>query len=121
MTDLLLGENVEKRRTHIGCAAFLQFLRSKKSLVTYESFHVTTFVIGSVSGDGKPEVAATIDHDAVTSRNVQTRERGTVGIMAGGIDGITRAIDLSREGHVAQIVAADGYAGDRSRGSDAAA
>ena len=74
-----------------------------------------------MGGDGEPEVATTIDHEAMASRYVQTRERGTVGIVAGGIDGVARAIDLGREGHVAQIVAADGYAGDGCRGCDAAA
>lgn len=81
-------------------------------------FEFTTRIL---SGDGEPEVATTIDYEGVTCRNVQTRERGTVGIVAGGIDGITRAINLGREGHIAQIVAADGYAGDGCRGSDAAA
>ena len=85
------------------------------------SFHVTTFVIGSVSGDGKPEVATTIDHETLASRYVQTRERSTVGIVARGVDGFTRAVHLGREHHVAQIATTDGNAGDRSRSSNCAA
>ena len=81
-------------------------------------FEFTTRVLG---GDGEPKATTTIDHETMTCRYIQTRERGTVGIVAGGIDGIARAIDLGREGHIAQIVAADGYAGDGCRGSDTAA
>ena len=81
-------------------------------------FEFTTRIL---SGDGEPEVATTIDYEAVTCRNVQTRERGTVGIVAGGVDGIARTIDLGCEDHFAQIVTADGYAGDRSCGSNCTA
>ena len=73
-----------------------------------------------LSGDGEPEVATTIDHEAVATSNVQTRERGTVGVVAGGVDGLARTIDLGREGHVAQIGSADDHAGDRCRSSNSA-
>ena len=62
-----------------------------------------------------------INHKAVTSCNVQTRERSAVGIMAGGIDGIARAVHFGCEGYVAQIHAADGNAVQGSRGVHAAA
>ena len=54
-----------------------------------------------MSGDGKPEVATTIDHETLASRYVQTRERGTVGIVTGGVDGIASTIHLGRECHIA--------------------
>ena len=98
---------------------FSTFSRCNRSVIIYLlPFEFTTRIL---SGDGEPKVTTAIDHETMASCYVQTRERGTVGIMAGGIDGITRAINLGREGHIAQIVAADGYAGDGCRGSDAAA
>ena len=78
-------------------------------------------ITGVFSGDGEPKATTTIDHETMTCRYIQTRERGAVGIVTGGADGVARTIDLGREGHIAQIVAADGYAGDGCRGSDAAA
>jgi hypothetical protein len=59
--------------------------------------------ISSVLGTVTPKKAADI-HSTDICRYVQTRERGTVGIVAGGVDSIARAIDLGREGHLAQIV-----------------
>ena len=75
----------------------------------------------SLSGDGEPEVATTIDYEAVTSRYVQTRERGTVGIVAGGVDGITSTVDLGGEGHLTEVAAADHDRSERSRCRHAAA
>ena len=74
-----------------------------------------------ICGDGEPESAAMIDHEAVTLRYVQARKRSTVGIVAGGVDGIARTVHLGREDHIAQVAATDRYAGDRSRGGDTAA
>jgi len=80
------------------------------------------FVITRVlRGDGEPSCAVTINHKAVACRNVQPRERGTSGIVAGGADGIARAVHLCREGHVAKSRAADGYAGDGCRDGDSLA
>lgn len=62
-----------------------------------------------------------VDHEAVASRHIQSRKRGTVSIVAGRVDGIARTIDLGRERDIAQVAAADSYAGDGSRGVDAAA
>ena len=62
-----------------------------------------------------------IDHQVVAGLDVQTRERSTVGIVAGGVDGIARTVHLGREDHIAQVAATDRYAGDRSRGGDTAA
>ena len=57
----------------------------------------------------------------MASRYIQTRERGTVGIVVGGGDGIARTIYLGCEDHVTQIATTDGNAGDRSRSSNCAA
>lgn len=62
-----------------------------------------------MGSDGEPDASTTIDYEVVTSLNVQSGERRSIGIVAGRIDGFTSTIHLSREYHVSQIAAADGY------------
>ena len=74
-----------------------------------------------MGGDGEPERSATVDHEAVVCLNVQATEGGAAGIVDGGADGLAAAVHLGRKRHIAQIAAADSYAGDGSRSRDAAA
>ena len=108
-----VSECNQKKTAHpiARCAAFLLLSIATSSVIIYLlPFEFTTRVL---SGDSEPKVATTIDHETMTSRYVQTRERGTVGIVAGGVDSIARTVHLGREGHITQIIAADGYAGDK--------
>ena len=78
-------------------------------------------IIRRLSNDGEPDRAAMIDYKVVVGCYIQARERGTIGIVAGGGDGFARAVHLGCEGHLTQIGAADDYTGDRCRSSNAAA
>ena len=81
---------------------------------------VATFiVVRSLSGDDEPQGAAAIDREGVAGFHVQTRERSTVGVMARGVDGIARTIDLGCERHITEVRTTDSYRGDGSRGRHA--
>ena len=61
--------------------------------------HALTFeiIIRRLSNDGEPDRAAMIDYKVVVGCYIQARERGTIGIVTRGVDGITRTIGLGRE------------------------
>ena len=100
----------KKRRTQTPCAAlFLPFY-----LFTF-SLRIVTTATGGKRCNGEPRRAVTIDHQTVAGSYAQTRERGTVGIVAGRADGFARAVHLGREGHVAQVRTTDGQRRDGSR------
>ena len=90
-------------------------------LVVFDFLVDDAATAGFLSGNGEPEGAAAIDSEAVVGLNVQTRERSTIGIVRGGVDGVARTVHLGRECHITQIGAADSHRGDRSRGRHAAA
>ena len=67
----------------------------------FSSVTVRDFLTARLCTDSEPESAAVIDHEAVVGRHIQSRERGTVGIMAGWVDGIASTIHFGREGYIA--------------------
>ena len=75
----------------------------------------------SLCRDGVPHSPAAIDYKAVARLHVQSRERSAIGIVAGGDDGIARAIHLGRERHIAEVRTADGHTCDGCRGCHASA
>ena len=87
------------------------------TLVTVIKRFVTTWRIGS---DGEPYGSITVNHKAVAGLYVQSTECRTVGIVAGGGDGIACAVDLRCEDHVAEVAAAYNDRGNRSCGIHAA-